>query len=45
MMEIIPIPGAEIYYDRNFLGDPAATHTYSRRKYKPLALIPEQLTL
>jgi alkylated DNA repair dioxygenase AlkB len=80
-MEIIPIPGAEIYYDKNFLppeeatalfsalrdkcawerrhssfkydvprdeayyGDPGSDYTYSRREYKPLAWIPELLSL
>ncbi len=80
-METIPIPGAEIYYDKDFLapdeattlfnvllakcawerrgasfnhavprdeayyGDPGTTYTYSRREYKPLAWIPELLSL
>jgi alkylated DNA repair dioxygenase AlkB len=80
-METIPIPGAEIYYDENFLptegatilfdalrtrcawerrkssfnyavpreeayyGDPGTNYTYSRREYKPLAWIPELLSL
>jgi alkylated DNA repair dioxygenase AlkB len=80
-METIPIPGAEIYYDKNFLlpeeatalfnalrdkcpwerryssfkhavprdeayyGDPGSKYTYSRREYKPLAWIPELLSL
>ena len=80
-MEMIPIPGAEIYYDKNFLppeeatalfntlrdncawerrnrsfkhavprdeayyGDPGSHYTYSRREYKPLAWIPELLSL
>jgi alkylated DNA repair dioxygenase AlkB len=80
-METIPIPGAEIYYDKNFLlaeeamtlfqalrdkcawerrhsffkyavprdeayyGDPGSDYTYSRREYKPLAWIPELLSL
>ena len=80
-METIPIPGAEIYYDKNFLsteeatilfnvlrakcawqrrlssfkyavprneayyGDPGTNYTYSRREYKPLAWIPELLSL
>ena len=80
-METISIPGAEIYYDRNFLaaeeatklfdvlqakcawerrktsfksavprdeayyGDPGTNYTYSRREYKPLAWIPELLSL
>jgi len=80
-METILIPGAEIYYDRNFLsaeeasivfdvlrtkcawqrhrtsfnhavprdeayyGAPGTTYTYSRREYKPLAWIPELLSL
>jgi len=80
-METIPIPGAAIYYDRNFLppreatalfnalldkcawerrkssfqyavprdeayyGDPESNYTYSRREYKPLAWIPELLSL
>ena len=80
-MERIPIPGAEIYYDKNFLsseeattlfnvlrtkcawerrrasfnytvprdeayyGDPGANYAYSRREYKPLAWIPELLSL
>jgi alkylated DNA repair dioxygenase AlkB len=80
-METIPIPGAEIYYDKNFLppgeatalfqllqekcawerrkssfkyavprdeayyGDPRTNYTYSRREYKPLAWIPELLSL
>jgi alkylated DNA repair dioxygenase AlkB len=80
-METIPIPGAEIYYDRNFLapeeattlfnvlqmkcawerrrssfkypvprdeayyGDPGTNYIYSRREYKPLAWIPELLSL
>jgi len=81
MMETILIPGAEIYYDRNFLsvdeatilfdvlrtkcvwqrhrtsfrqavprdeayyGDPGSNYTYSRRQYKPLAWLPELLSL
>jgi alkylated DNA repair dioxygenase AlkB len=80
-METIPIPGAEIYYDKSFLaveeatilfntlrakciwerrkssfkyavprdeayyGDPGTTYTYSRREYKPVAWIPELLSL
>ena len=80
-METIPIPGAELYYDKNFLspeeattlfnmlrtscewerrrssfkyavprdeayyGDPGTSYTYSRREYKPLAWIPELLSL
>jgi len=80
-METIPIAGAEIYYERNFLppeeatvlfdmlrtkcawqrhrtsfkslvprdeayyGDPSTNYTYSRREYKPLAWIPELLSL
>ena len=80
-METIPIAGAEIYYDKNFLpveeattlfnillakcawqrhrisfkslvprdeayyGDPGTNYTYSRREYKPLAWIPELLSL
>ena len=80
-METILIPGAEIYYDKNFLsteeattlfnllltkcawerrkssfkyavprdeayyGDPGTNYTYSRREYKPLAWIPELLSL
>lgn len=80
-MELIPIPGAELYYDPHFLspeeasrllnllmekcawerrqaafghavprdeayyGDSGAHYTYSRREYKPLAWIPELLTL
>ena len=80
-METIPIPGAEIYYDKTFLspeeattlfnvlrmkclwercrssfkhavprdeayyGDPGTHYTYSRREYKPLAWIPELLSL
>src|ERR1035441_7650771 len=80
-METISIPGAEIYYDKNFLpteeatilfdilltncawqrhrssfkyavprdeayyGDPGTNYTYSRREYKPLAWIPELLSL
>ena len=80
-METIPIPGAEIYYEEDFLpaeeatilfnslrtkcawqrhrtsfnyavprdeayyGDPGTTYTYSRREYKPLAWIPELLSL
>jgi alkylated DNA repair dioxygenase AlkB len=80
-METIPIPGAEIYYDKSFLsveeatslfnklhakcawerrkssfkyavprdeayyGDPGTNYTYSRREYKPLAWIPELLSL
>ena len=80
-METIAIPGAEIYYDKNFLaeeeaaklfvalltkcawerrrtsfnsavprdeayyGDPETTYIYSRREYKPLAWIPELLSL
>ena len=81
MMEAVFIPGAEIYYDRNFLsaeeatflfdvlrtkcawqrhrtsfnyavprdeayyGDAGTAYTYSRREYKPLAWIPELLSL
>jgi alkylated DNA repair dioxygenase AlkB len=80
-MERIPIPGAEIYYDKNFLspeesttlfnvlrtkcawerrrssfnyavprdeayyGDSGTNYIYSRREYKPLAWIPELLSL
>ena len=80
-METILIPGAEIYYDKNFLspveatnlfellltkcawerrrtsfksevprdeayyGDPGTNYTYSRREYKPLAWIPELVSL
>ena len=80
-MEAIPIPGAEIYYDKNFLsaeeatalfnvlrekcawerrkssfkyavprdeayyGDPGTNYTYSRREYRPLAWIPELISL
>ena len=80
-MHTIPIPGAEIYYDKNFLspeeatalfnllqekcawerrkssfkyavprdeayyGDPGTNYTYSRREYRPLAWIPELLSL
>ena len=80
-MESISIPGAEIYYDKNFLpseeatklfealltkcawerrrtsfksavprdeayyGDPRTNYTYSRREYKPLAWIPDLLSL
>jgi alkylated DNA repair dioxygenase AlkB len=80
-METIPIPGAEIYYDKNFLspedattlftllrtkcawerrkssvkyavprdeayyGDSGTNYTYSCREYKPLAWIPELLSL
>lgn len=80
-MEMIPIPGAEIYFEKSFLpvdeatslfdtlltrcawerhkasfnyavprdeayyGDPSTTYTYSRRVYKPLAWIPELLSL
>jgi alkylated DNA repair dioxygenase AlkB len=80
-MDLIPIPGAEIYYDPHFLqpdeanqlfdillskcawerhkapfghavprdeayyGDPGTHYTYSRREYKPLAWIPELLSL
>jgi alkylated DNA repair dioxygenase AlkB len=80
-MEKIPIPGAEIYYLKNFLppeeatallqllqekcawerrkssfkyavprdeayyGDPGTNYMYSRREYKPLAWIPELLSL
>jgi alkylated DNA repair dioxygenase AlkB len=80
-MKTIPIPGAEIYYDKNFLspeeattlfdvlrtrcawerhrssfgyavprdeayyGDPGTNYIYSRREYKPLAWIPELLSL
>jgi alkylated DNA repair dioxygenase AlkB len=80
-METIPIPGAEIYYEKNFLspeeatalfnvlrtkcawerrrsslkyavprdeayyGDPGTDYIYSRREYKPLAWIPELLSL
>lgn len=80
-METIPIAGAEIYYEKNFLpaeeatvlfnalltkcawtrhrtsfnylvprdeayyGDPSTNYTYSRREYKPLAWIPELLSL
>lgn len=81
MIEMIPIPGAEIYYNHDFLsaeeatiffnvlqtkcawqrhkssfnhavprdeayyGDHGTTYTYSRREYKPLAWIPELLSL
>jgi alkylated DNA repair dioxygenase AlkB len=34
------VPRAEAYY-----GDPGTTYTYSRREYKPLAWLPELLTL
>src|SRR5216683_1913357 len=80
-METIPILGAEIHYDKNFLspeeattlfnllrtkcawerrkssfkyavprdeayyGDPGTNYRYSRREYKPLAWIPELLSL
>jgi len=80
-MEPISIPGAEIYYEKNFLpaeeatnlfkalstkcawerrqssfgyavprdeayyGDPGTNYSYSRREYKPLAWIPELLSL
>jgi alkylated DNA repair dioxygenase AlkB len=80
-METIPIPRAEIYYEKNFLspeeatalfnvlrekcawerrrasfnyavprdeaycGDPKTNYIYSRREYKPLAWIPELLSL
>lgn len=80
-METIPIPGAEIYYERNFLspeeattlfnllqtkcawerrmasfgypvprdeayyGEPGTNYLYSRREYRPLAWIPELLSL
>jgi alkylated DNA repair dioxygenase AlkB len=80
-MEPVAIPGAEIYYEENFLsaeeattlfntllakcawerrktsfkgsvprdeayyGDPGTNYTYSRREYKPLAWIPELLSL
>ncbi len=80
-MERIPVAGAEIYYNAQFLevseasgffeallskcswrrhktsfgsavprdeayyGDPGTHYTYSRREYKPLAWIPELLTL
>ena len=80
-MKTIPVPGAEIYYDKNFLsheeatilfdilrtkcawerrrssfkyavprdeayyGDPGTNYTYSRREYRPLAWIPELLSL
>jgi alkylated DNA repair dioxygenase AlkB len=80
-MELIPIPGAELYYEKNFLasaeatalfktlhkkcawerrttsfkypvprdeayyGDPGTDYTYSRRGYRPLAWIPELLSL
>lgn len=80
-MEMISIPGAEIYYEKSFLpaaeaaklfdvlrtkcawerrrtsfksavprdeayyGDPEASYTYSRREYRPLAWIPELLSL
>jgi alkylated DNA repair dioxygenase AlkB len=80
-METILFPGAEIYYEKNFLsteeattlfnllrtkcawerrkssfkyavprdeayyGDPGTNYTYSRREYKPLAWIPELLSL
>ena len=80
-MELIPIQGAEIYYEKNFLtpeeatalfhllrtkctwerrttsfrspvprdeayyGDPGTDYTYSRREYRPLAWIPELLSL
>src|SRR5947209_4049343 len=80
-METILIPGAEIYYDENFLspeeattlfnllrtkcawerrkssfnyavprdetyyGDPGTNYRYSRREYKPLAWLPELLSL
>ncbi|HEX8892249.1 MAG TPA: alpha-ketoglutarate-dependent dioxygenase AlkB [Terriglobales bacterium] len=81
MMESVNIPGAEVYYDRNFLsieeatvlfdvlrtkcawqrhrasfqhavprdeayyGDPGTTYVYSRREYRPLAWLPELLSL
>jgi len=80
-METIPIPGAELYYDKTFLspeegttlfnvlrttcawqrrrssfgyavprdeayyGDQGTNYVYSRREYKPLAWIPELLSL
>jgi alkylated DNA repair dioxygenase AlkB len=80
-METIPIRGAEIYYEKNFLapeeattlfkvlrtkcawerrrasfnyavprdeayyGDPGTDYVYSQREYKPLAWIPELLSL
>ncbi len=80
-MKVIPIPGAELYYDEHFLqpeeatklfdalvgkcgwerrkasfgnavprdeayyGDPGTHYTYSRREYKPLAWLPELLSL
>jgi len=80
-VETVAIPGAEIYYEKNFLspeeatalfnvlqtrcawerrissfghavprdeayyGDPGTDYTYSRRAYKPLAWIPELLSL
>jgi alkylated DNA repair dioxygenase AlkB len=80
-METISIPGAEIYYDKNFLsseeagklfevlstkcawerrwtsfqsavprdeayyGDFGTNYTYSRREYRPLAWVPELLSL
>jgi hypothetical protein len=34
------VPRDEAYY-----GDPGANHAYSRREYKPLAWIPELLSL
>jgi len=80
-MKVIPIPGAELYYDEHFLqpeeatklfdalvgkcgwerrkasfgnavprdeayyGDPGTHYTYSCREYKPLAWLPELLSL
>jgi hypothetical protein len=80
-METIAIPGAEMYFEKNFLspeeattllnvlrtkcawerrrssfnyavprdkayyGDPGTNYTYSQREYKPLAWIPELLSL
>lgn len=80
-METIPIAGAELYYEKNFLrpeeastlfnvlrakcawerrrssfghavpreeayyGDPGTDYIYSRREHKPLAWIPELLSL
>jgi alkylated DNA repair dioxygenase AlkB len=80
-METIPVPGAEVYYAKDFLspeeattllnmllakcawerrrssfkyavprdeayyGDPGTKYVYSRREYKPLAWIPELLSL
>jgi len=80
-VETVSIPGAEIYYDKNFLspeeatalfhvlrakcawerrrasfsnsvprdeayyGDPGTDYIYSRREYKPLAWLPELLSL